>query len=349
MVKDIQSHKILDNRILFYSSDKTKKMFSIKQFYRTDICILRDLGFNVKLSNSIIDFLLFWKYDLAFIYFYRYGLLPAIIAKLFSKKVLFTGGIDYLDKSYAGIKAFTIQKIFFQLCILFSDKNILVSNSDIRNIKCFKSKLPEARFPLSFHVLDFEKYKFNDITKKRKLFCTISWMIREENVIRKGVDKSLYLFKHLHHQDNEFRMVIIGTKGKGTKLIKEIIKKENLEGLVTLTGSVSEQDKIDILKKSSVYSQLSYYEGFGIAAIEALASGNIVVHTGKGGLMDSIGDNGILVEDADYEKIALKIQIILSNPQYHLKMINQGIKHVSENFRYEKRLTDFRKIFSSLL
>lgn len=349
MVIDSLKTNCQDKKILFYSSDKTKKMFSIKQFYRTDICILRDLGFKVKLSNSIPDFLLFWQYDFAFIYFYRYGLFPAIIAKLFKKKVIFTGGIDYLEKNYAGYKSYTIQKYFFLLCTFFSDKNILVSNSDRRNIRNFKSQLPETKFPLSFHVLNFEEFKFNDIKKKSKLFCTISWMTRQENVKRKGVDKSLYLFKKLHDLDNEFRMIIIGTKGEGTKLIEEIIIKENLDKLVTLTGSISEHDKIIILKKSSVYSQLSYYEGFGIAAIEALASGNIVIHTGKGGLMDGIGDNGILVEDEDYEKIALKIKKVLSDPEFHLKMINQGIKHVSENFRYEKRLADFRKIFSSLL
>lgn len=323
-------------------------MFSIQQFYRTDICILRDLGYSVKLSNSIFDYLLFWKYDLAFIYFYRYGLFPAFFAKIFSKKVIFTGGIDYLDKNYAGRKSFRIQKFLFKLCILFSDKNILVSNSDIKNINHFKSKLPAIKFPLSYHVIDFNNYEFDDFNEKEKIFTTIAWMIREENVIRKGVDKSLYLFKKLHEFDNEFRMVIIGPIGKGTELIKEIIKKENLEGLVTLTGAIIEKKKIAILKKSSIYSQLSFYEGFGIAAIEALASGNIVVHTGKGGLTDGIGDFGILVENDNYDEIVQKISIVLTDPKNHSNMIKQGIQHVSDNFKYEKRLIDFQKILTSL-
>ncbi len=338
----------MGNRILYYSSVSSKKMFSIQQFYRTDICILRELGYKVKLSNSFFDYVIFWKYDLAFIYFYRYGLFPAFIAKIFSKKVLFTGGIDYLDKDYAGRKSFLIQKILFKLCILFSDKNILVSNSDIKNITYFKSKLPEIQFPLSYHVIDFNNYAFDDINKKEKIFTTIAWMLREENVIRKGVDKSLYLFKKLYELDNEFRMVIIGPVGLGTQILHEIIKKENLEGLVTLTGAISEQDKIRILKKSSVYSQLSYYEGFGIAAIEALASGNIVVHSGKGGLSDGIGNYGILVEKNNYDETVQKISSVLTDPNKYSKMIKQGIQHVCDNFKYEKRLNDFQKILSSL-
>ena len=41
-----------DNKktVLFYSSVKTKKMFSIQSYYRNDIMILRDLGYRVRLS-----------------------------------------------------------------------------------------------------------------------------------------------------------------------------------------------------------------------------------------------------------------------------------------------------------
>ncbi|MDD4968794.1 MAG: glycosyltransferase [Paludibacter sp.] len=348
MVEFNNKYSLSKECIMFYSSVRSKKMFSVQQFHRTDICILRDLGYKVVLSNSVFNYLKFWKYDIAFIYFYRYGLFPAIFAKLFRKKVLFTGGIDNLDKEYAGIKKHLIQKIFFQLCTMFSDRNIIVSNSDLKNIKLFKPKLPSDIFPLSFHVIDFDNYASNDILKKEKILTTIAWMLGEDNVIRKGVDKSLYLFKKLHEIDNEFRMVIIGPQGKGTQLVRNIIKKENLEELVTLTGAIPELEKINILKRSSVYSQLSNYEGFGIAAIEALASGNIVVHSGKGGLKDGIGNCGIIVENDDYDKIIQYINIIINDYQARSEIIRQGIQFVSENFKYEKRLNDFRNIFKSL-
>lgn len=334
--------------ILFYSSVKSKKMFSIQNFYKTDICILKELGYKVSLSNSMFDYLLFWRYDVAFIYFYRYGLIPAIIAKCYGKKVVITGGIDFLDKKYAGKKTFIIQKIFFQLCIMFSDKNIIVSNSDLINIKSFKSKIDKVKFPFSFHVIDYEKFKFEDLSKKEKILSTIAWMGNVENVTRKGVDKSIFLFKQLYKLDNEFRMVIIGPLGKGAELILEIIKKNNLEKLITLTGEISEEDKINILKKSIAYSQLSIYEGFGIAAVEALAAGNIVVHTGVGGLIDGIGNNGVLVGNDDYEMVSERILKMINNPSEHFSFVYNGLSHVSKNFRYERRFNDFQKIFSSL-
>lgn len=343
----LKNDLIIPRRILFYSNVKTKRMFSIQKFYRTDICILRDLGYRVKLSNSFTDYLCFWKYDIAFIYFYRIGLIPAVISRLFFKKVVFTGGIDFLDRKYAGLKSYIIQILFFKLCVLFSNKNILVSNSDVKNIKKIKSNLPQNFF-LSYHVIDFIKYEHHDIALREKILCTIAWMINEENVIRKGVDKSLLLFKEIIKIDSDYRMIIIGPKGKGSLLIEKIIKDQGLEGLVILTGEICEKDKIEILKKSVIYSQLSIYEGFGIAAVEGLAAGNIVVHTGNGGLADGIATNGVRVDNENFEEIVERIFDIISDDIRHKDMVERGIIHVSQNFIYSRRLEAFRKIFKSM-
>lgn len=323
-------------------------MFSIQKFYRTDIEILRDLGYKVQLSNNVFDFLQFWKYDIAFIYFYRYGLFASIFAKIFNKPVLFTGGIDYLDRNYAGFKSYYIQKLFFQLCSLFSDKNIIVSNSDLKNINRFKKNLPLSKYPISFHSIDFDKFRCYDLSKRKKIISTIVWMIRSENVIRKGVDKSILLFKEIYKIDPEFRMVIIGSKGEGTKLLQDIIIREGLSNVVCFTDTVDESTKISILKESSIYTQLSIYEGFGIAAAEALAAGNLVIHTGCGGLSDAISQYGIKVNNDNYQNIALDVLGILSDATKRERIIKNGIMHISDNFTYAKRYSDFKNIFNTL-
>ena len=61
----------MKNKILFYSSVSNIELFETQKFYKTDISLLKSLGFDVSVTNRIIDFLFFWKYDLAFIYFFR--------------------------------------------------------------------------------------------------------------------------------------------------------------------------------------------------------------------------------------------------------------------------------------
>jgi glycosyltransferase involved in cell wall biosynthesis len=347
MVKEANHKKALKT-VLFYASVKTKKMFSVQQFFRTDIQILRDLGYNVRLSNSFLDFLKFWKYNFTFIYFYKYGLLPAIISKITFKKVIFTGGIDSLDKEYEIRKLYLRQKLFFTLCTFFADRVILVSNSDKRNIQAFKMPLSMKKYPLSYHVIEFDKFCKDDIEGREKIVLTIAWMIAEDNVIRKGVDKSLLFFKQLHKLDPEYRMIIVGPQGVGVNLIKKIIQAEKLEQFVTLTGAISEDKKIELLKKSMIYTQLSIYEGFGIAAIEALAAGNIVVHTGKGGLADGISHYGVLCSSGLYDISAKEVLEITSDEKQWKCVVKSGVNHVYENFDYPQRLNKFREIISSL-
>lgn len=55
-----------------------------------------------------------------------------------------------------------------------------------------------------------------------------------------------------------------------------------------MIGEVSEEEKIAFLKRSKYYFQLSLYEGFGLAALEALCASNILIHSGKGGLANPI-------------------------------------------------------------
>lgn len=341
-------HTSSKKRVLFYSSVKTKKMFSVQGFYRTDIQILRENGFQVLLSNHFWDFFLFWKYDITFIYFYRFGLFPAIISNFFFKPVYFTGGIDNLDLEYAGKRKHFTQKIFFKLCNFFSDTSIIVSKADLKNIQSIyaNNRLPK-NLELSFHVIDFDSYKYTFTNEKQKIMTTIAWMLREENVYRKGVDKTVQVFDSLRKIDNGWKLIIIGPKGEGTTIIEELIQEKGIEDSVFLVGSVSEDEKINFLKTSKIYLQLSIYEGFGIAAIEALAAGNVVFHSGRGGLKEGVANFGIEVENiSDSLQIASLIHSSLqfeSNQKYE-EFINNGVSYVEQNFSYSVRKAQIKKI-----
>lgn len=323
-------------RALFYSSVKDKDLFRITGFYSTDIDILENIGYEVILSNSIKDFLKFWRYDIAFIYFWTKGLIPAIISKIFFKKVLFTGGIDGLDRNFNKSKLnYIIRKVVFKLCTMNSDANIIVSKSDLNNIKETGCRVKSIHY-LS-HVIDFEKYTY-DGRPKKDIITTIVWMEAEANVTRKGVDKLFYVYKEYLTLSKDLTIQIIGSIGEGTNYLKKIAKDLEIEDRIIFTGRISEEDKIRHLKESKYYFQLSLYEGFGIAALEALAAGNIVIHSGRGGLADAIDSYGILIEDLDdYKNIALKMNEINNCYETYLDFICKGVKHVNDHFSYDVR------------
>ena len=285
-------------RVLFYSSVKNMESFQTQKFYQIDLEILRNIGFDVILTNKTLIFFSFWKYDLSFIYFYRKGLLVAIISKIFNKKVYFTGGIDDLNRGTTYLKKYLTQKYFFKFCNLFSDRSILVSKSDQQNVsEIYSNNLPK-NIELSFHTINTDSFFLSDLSLKESIFTTIVWMESKENVIRKGVDNALFLFKKITEKESfsNSRFYIIGKTGAGTEYLKELCVDLNILDKVIFTGIIDESEKINYLKISKYYFQLSIFEGFGIAALEALAAKNIVIHSARGGLKDTIKNFGVIVD-----------------------------------------------------
>ncbi|RGT58258.1 MULTISPECIES: glycosyltransferase family 4 protein [Bacteroides] len=286
----------MSKRVLFYSSVTSKKLFDTQKFYRIDIDILRDLGYTVILSNKVFDVLSFWKYDFVFAYFYRKAFLVALFARLYGKDTYFTGGIDDLDESYASSKRYLIQKILFNLCYLISKSCIIVSHSDLKNIKkclCYKT-LKKTSF--SEHAINTDV--FSNSLSKKDYFLSIGWMGSIENVQRKGIDTAIKLFARIREipKFEHYKFFIIGKEGDGTSYLQSLIKKLNLNDSVKLIGECPENEKIMYLKQSRYYFQLSKYEGFGLAALEALCANCILIHSGKGGLSNPVYSNQLLFD-----------------------------------------------------
>lgn len=78
----------MKKRILFYSSVGSLELFKTQKFYQIDIALLGDLGYDVSLSNRILDSLLFWKYDILFSYFYDTRFLLHCLRNAWVKKLI---------------------------------------------------------------------------------------------------------------------------------------------------------------------------------------------------------------------------------------------------------------------
>jgi glycosyltransferase involved in cell wall biosynthesis len=336
----------MKNKILFYSSVSNIELFETQKFYKTDISLLKSLGFDVSVTNRIIDFLFFWKYDLAFIYFFRYGFFVSLIARILGKPAYFTGGIDDLDITYATPKRYKIQKVFFKLCCFCSTKCILVSTTDMANVKKIYNGVLPKKVILSFHTIEVENFLCSNPQNKGNDFSTIVWMGGEVNVIRKGVDLALRVFSELSTKYSEYQnsmFIVIGKKGDGTDFLVELCKQLNITEKVIFTDEVDETTKINLLLSSRYYMQLSKYEGFGIAATEALAAQNIVINSGKGGLIDSVGKHGIQIDiNKDLKKQIDNLHNQIQN--IDSVFLKAGEQYVIDNFSYNLRKTDFKRI-----
>lgn len=341
------------NRILFYSSVKDPKLFDLTGFYVEDLKALNLAGYNVKQTNNPFQFLLFWKFDVGFFYFYKKSFLPAFITFLTFKKVIFTGGIDDLSSSLnISFKNKFVFKFLFILNYLISDFCNIVSSEDLKNTSLLLKSIGinKPRKLIYFpHSIDIQNFRLNNDTFKEDIICTICWMDNISNVQRKGVDVTIRVFKKILNKNSNFKLFIIGSWGAGKDYLNDIVNELNISNSVFFTGALSEFDKINLLKKSKFYFQLSKYEGFGIAVIEAMALNNYIIHSGKGGLIDTVGNNGYLLNDFNnVDNLVDDILSINSNFSIINPLLNQNSIKVQDLFSTKTRADNFKSILNDV-
>ena len=277
-----------------------------------------------------------------FAYFYRYSFFPAVIARFFCKEVYFTGGIDALAKSYAPKKDYIIQKFFFKLCYWISNSCIIVSKADDSNVRMI---VKGKKLLYSEHTIDSSRFDCQ-LERKENIFITIGWQGTVSNVQRKGIDTAIQLFAKLKNLENysDSKLYIIGKKGEGSSYLEEIVRKLNIETAVVFTDSISEEEKIEYLKRSRYYFQLSQYEGFGVAALEALCAKNIVIHSGQGGLSNPIYKDGIQLDIAQpLEDMFDELKFRLSS--FDSLRLEKVYYDICRNYDNKRRKEDFARIF----
>ena len=95
-------------------------------------------------------------------------------------------------------------------------------------------------------------------------------------------------------------------------------------------GYVTLSDKLLLLRKASVFMFPSWYEGFGLPPLEAMASGCPVVSSSASSLSEVVSDSGILIEPHQTEDFIHSVDTILRDTSLRNKLIEKGRKRAKE-------------------
>lgn len=276
--------------LLFYASVKDVEDFNRQKFYVEDVAILESMGFCVIRTNNFIDFIR-RDYDVAFLYFYKWSLIPAIISRIRSKRIFCTGGIDELSPINMPnpLKRSIFQSSFFALYLLANKINV-VSESDLVNInRIVGISILERRlrrivaFPHSVRISNLN----SSYHKIPHSFVTVCWMNSRADVLRKGLDKSLLFFAEYLKCYPNATFKILGKVGDGTTYLRSLEVFKLVERNTVFLDFVSEAVKLEVFSSSMFYLQFSRYEGFGLGALEANLCRCFILHSGSGGYLAS--------------------------------------------------------------
>lgn len=165
---------------------------------------------------------------------------------------------------------FGIKKVFFntisRLTFKFVDKVIAISSNDYTIF----NKITQ-RIVLIYNGVNVEKY---DVTKEKSQGTLIT-VGRID--IHKRVDNLIKVVLYLNENGTEAKLRIVGPDWKGLQDKLNQIIPSKYHDKVIFVGKVNDSELTNEYRQAHLFVSASEYEGFGLTAIEALASGTMVI------------------------------------------------------------------------
>jgi glycosyltransferase involved in cell wall biosynthesis len=120
---------------------------------------------------------------------------------------------------------------------------------------------------------------------------------------RKNITNLILAFAKLVKNESPLRLVIVGKKGWHYESVFSLVSELRLVDKVIFTGFVEESEKPALLVGARMFVYPSFYEGFGIPVLEALACGVPTITSNLSSMPEVAGDAAILVDPSNVEDI----------------------------------------------
>jgi len=101
------------------------------------------------------------------------------------------------------------------------------------------------------------------------------------------------------------------------------------------------------MSRALIYLQPSYYEGFGVAAAEALALGSCIITCDVGEVKNVFSDGAFYVKPGDPKTLADSIIYLISNNELRNNLIKIGQSHLIRNYSFKTKLKTLKMLLQN--
>lgn len=244
-------------------------------------------------------------------------------------------------------------KLWSAYSICVSKAVIAISNSTNKDIV---RHYPFATKKTFTTLLAYDKNKFNstidpkDVRRVRHKYTIVKDYVLYLSTLKpsKNVEGLLAAWKAIKKGFPAFCLVIAGKKGWLFENIFAKVKEFGLTKDVIFTDFVPETDKPALIAGATGFVLPSFWEGFGLDPLNAMACGVPVIVSNVGSLTEVVGEAGILVDPYRVDSIAQGIKKVLSadKKQYNT-LVTKGLKQ-AQKFSWEKNASETLKILEKV-
>jgi len=204
-----------------------------------------------------------------------------------------------------------------------SDAVIAVSGS-VKDELVTTYNVDPDKIHVIYNGIDIEEYKQMNGTREN----VILYVGRQTT--HKGLPFLIEAFAKFAELHPQYRLVLVGERleGRIDPYLVELSRRLGIAKKVEFTGRLSESEVKRLMGRAKCFVLPSLAESFGMAILEAMASGTPVVGTNVGGIPEVVrdGSNGLLVPPADSNQLEKAIERIVSDADLQETFARNGIE-----------------------
>ena len=168
----------------------------------------------------------------------------------------------------------------------------------------------------------------------------------------KGIDILISAAAQLHENEN-FIVLIVGGDARAATQIAELTQQATRLGVdhhISWVGSVAHDQLPMYYNAADVCVVPSYYESFGLVAVESMACGTPVVASRVGGLTSTVmdGETGYLIPWRCPEPFAERLELLLDNDELRASF-GRAAREAVERFRWQNVADAVSSLYDDVL
>lgn len=189
---------------------------------------------------------------------------------------------------------------------------------------------PSAEFQVVEDLaLDSLRLKYD--LKNQFLLYTGNWR-EHKNLV--GLIEAFALLK-AEDELQDLTLVITGKADPHYPEVKETIIRLGLEKSIKLVGLVSLEDLVGLFNAATLYVCPSFYEGFGLPPLEAMACATPVAVSDAASIPEVCADAAVYFDPHNQEDMALVISNLLKDTAQQEVLRAKGLKH-AQTFSWDR-------------
>jgi glycosyltransferase involved in cell wall biosynthesis len=167
---------------------------------------------------------------------------------------------------------------------------------------------------------------------------------------RKNLETLIRAYAEVKRQHPGLKLLKVGAAQfmRERKRLLESILQLGLQEDILFFEQVPDEDLLFFYNLADVFVMPSFYEGFGLPVLEAMACGRPVIVSGSTSLPEIVGSAGILLDPLDVDTLARSMLDILGNTS-RASALGKAAYQQAQKFQFSKQAEDTCRIYTQKL